>query len=308
MTFKDVLVRRRIPFKMRAGKRIQLSLCCPFCTSRGESADTRYRLGVNLRENWGNCFNCDWKARNGAVQKILRQLALPIPENLATGALDAARRQETGLPEGFMLLHGAPTDLPCDPFAYLKTRGVSRKQIKRTYVGVTYTGRFTHRILFPVIWRGDYYGVVGRAFTAGHEPKYLNSYGDKRAYNVPDTGKEIILSEGIFKALRIERACAMSSGALLGHKLTDDMLEQLQNTGVRKVMVWPDKDQAGTRGALDAARVMHAMGWQVYLPDEPLPYADNISLPDIRECVSKFSRYSRRLAVKLRAAAIGVSA
>lgn len=308
MTFREVLVRRGIPFRETAGKRVQLSICCPFCVTRGESADTRFRLGINTRENWANCFNCDWGARVAAVQKILKQLALPVPDRLSTGAVEDARKKETGLPEGFMLLTGAPDDMPGDPMAYLLHRGLTVKQIKRAYIGVTYEGRFRYRVLFPVIWRGDYYGVVGRAFTDGHKPKYLNSYGDKCAYNVPDVCKEIILSEGVFKALRLARASAMPSAALLGHKLTEEMVKQLRTTGVRTVYLWPDKDQAGTRGALDAARTMVALGWKVYLPTAPVPYADNVSLKCLRKHLAKFDVYSKRLAMKLRYLATGVKA
>lgn len=308
MTLKEVIARRGIPFKESAGKRVQLSICCPFCVTRGESADTRFRLGINTRENWAFCFNCDWGARVAAAQKILKQLALPVPERMSTGALEDARKKETGLPEGFMLLTGAPDDMPGDPMGYLMQRGLTRKQIKRAYVGVTYKGRFSYRVLFPVIWRGDYYGVVGRAFTKGHEPKYLNSYGEKCAFNVPDVATEIILSEGVFKALRLARATSLPSAALLGHKLTDEMISQLKKTGVRKAYVWPDKDQAGTRGALDAARIMVALGWRVMLPLHPVPYADNVPIEELQTEFKSFAPYSVRLAMKLRYLATGVKA
>lgn len=309
MTFTEALSKRGIKWRRAQSGRVHVHLCCPFCVSRGESADTRFRLGVNTRENWANCFNCDWGARVGAVDKILKRLSI---EAAVTDGIDERRpkqeKKETELPAGFMLLSDwfkRGDDLPGDPLGYLKRRGISRKQIKRHYIGCTYRGRYAWRVLFPVLFDGYYMGMVARALTDSQEPKYLNTYGEKSLYGLPTKAKELVLSEGVFKALRLNRALHMPSAAMLGHHLKDEQIAQIRKVGVRRVYVWPDADHAGTRGAVSAADALSSVGFKVFLPKSALPYADEVDLNALRTGFSTFVPYTDGLGIKLRFQSIG---
>jgi len=51
MTFKEALLRRRVQFKTSPGDPAKIHICCPFCTSRGRSQDTQFKLCVHLKMN-----------------------------------------------------------------------------------------------------------------------------------------------------------------------------------------------------------------------------------------------------------------
>ncbi|MDE2100613.1 MAG: hypothetical protein KGL39_25440, partial [Patescibacteria group bacterium] len=51
----------------------EISICCPFCVTLGESEDHRFRLGVNIATGEAQCFNCHWRGRG--IGYTGRQLA-----------------------------------------------------------------------------------------------------------------------------------------------------------------------------------------------------------------------------------------
>lgn len=303
MTFTDALTKRGIPWRRARAGRVHVHLCCPFCVSRGESQDTRFRLGVNTRENWAYCFNCAWGARVAAIDKIIKRLAIEADITLGIEGQQQEKKKEDGLPQGFMLLSdwiGKGAELPGDPLGYLKRRGISTKQIRRHYIGCTYQGRFAWRVLFPVLFDGYYMGMVARALTSSQEPKYLNSFGEKSLYGLPKSAERLMLSEGVFKALRLGRALRIASGAMLGHHLKDEYLAQIVSIGVKEAYVWPDADHVGTRGAVAAAAALCSAGLRVYLPLKAVPYADESTLMELRGNFGIFRPYSDGLAQRLR--------
>jgi hypothetical protein len=79
-------------------------------------------------------------------------------------------------------------------------------------------------------------------------------------------GAEVVLAEGVFKAINLERALALPSGALLGHSITDEMQEQLVQFGVRRAFIWPDPDIAGITGIMKVLARLHECGIACYLP------------------------------------------
>ena len=106
--------------------------------------DNRFRLGLNYKKNVGQCFNCHWKAKRNAVQKVLRALSLQeMPLTDVRNEVEEAKPEEPKLPEDFTLLSEVEEDddLLWTPVQYLLDRGITRKQIKRHYLGCSKIGR-----------------------------------------------------------------------------------------------------------------------------------------------------------------------
>ena len=74
----------------------------------------------------------------------------------------------------------------------------------------------------------------------------------------------VILSEGIFDTLAIERACEdYDSVALLGHSLSDFKMKELQD--YESFVLFPDPDSVGISGMLDVGKKLVERGKRVYM-------------------------------------------
>jgi Toprim-like len=239
----------------------EIWLNCPFCVERGESADGRFRLGVNLRTGQANCFNCSWKGRGDYTFNQIQQ-------SLATGDIEAAQKlrkkhhhkEKPYLPEDFERLRKpsrhntiGDTDYWNDKaYKYVRSRGITEGQIERKHIGYSLIGDMAYRAVFPVYVRGKLRGLVGRDITGKQEIPYRNSVGGKALYNVQDKPyKTVVLMEGIFDTLVAEkpaRKLHMDVNGLLGHDLTDDQLELLEP--YKTIILWLDPDDAGMKGLM----------------------------------------------------------
>jgi DNA primase len=229
----------------------EIYLCCPFCT------DERFRLGVNVRTGYAQCFNdgCGFKAKHEyAFQKL--------QEALDTGEIEAKqerikrkkRKMETlELPEGFAELlnpNVAGTYWLHKALTYVRKRGVTKDQIKEKHIGYTCTGTFAYRVIFPVYLSGVLVGIVGRDFTGKFDPVYKNSIGAKCIYNLPEKKHSTaVLSEAVFTSLAIERVSkklGIDSLGLLGHSIKPDQVDLLHH--YKRIIIWLDPDVAGMEG------------------------------------------------------------
>jgi len=240
----------------------EIWMCCPFCVDRGETPDTRFRLGVNLRSGQAQCFNCSWKARGDYTFSRLQQ-ALSTGEIQAAQDLASKKRHHVRvhLPEDFEILQHPNRDTDHWnnlAYRYVRSRGVTDEQIKEHKIGYSVThsndpgSDMAYRVIFPVYVHGKLKGLVGRDFTGKQEPTYKNSTGGKALYNVQDhPSKTVCLLEGVWDTLAVERAVRkqnIDANGLLGHDLTDDQLELLD--GVKRVILWMDPDKAGVEGII----------------------------------------------------------
>lgn len=232
----------------------EIWICCPFCTDRGETSDTRFRLGVNLRSGRAHCFNCEWRGRGEYTFNQLQKA-------LSTGKIEAAQKlrhrkkhkEKVRLPEDFEPLY--PLKHNGDywhrkAYLYARSRGITEDQIKHKKIGYSMVGDFAYRVVFPVYVHGKLKGLVGRDFTGKQDLAYRNSTGGKALYNVSDRpNKTVCLLEGVCDTLAVERAAKkldIDANGLLGHDLTDNQLELLEP--YRTIILWLDPDHAGLKG------------------------------------------------------------
>lgn len=244
------------------GEEPEIKVCCPFCIEEGEiSLDERFRLGINTEDGRMYCFNCGKKSND--LEYTIQELQ----RILDTGDIETAqkrrkhkKKRRVMLPEGFQLLESPNGDSWNNKaWRYIRKRGVTEKQIKEKQIGYTLIGEHHHRIVAPIYRHQHLLGFVGRDMTDQMELKYMNSYGDKAIYNLPDKShhKSICLSEGFFDALAIERGSlklGIDSGALLGHDIKDDQLELLLHSGYKYFFLWLDPDEAGVKGIIKISK------------------------------------------------------
>jgi DNA primase len=253
MNLIEALDSRGIPWK-KSGKQNNIWLCCPFCT------DTRFRLGVDVAEGHGHCFNCEWKRRRTAITELKNKLSLG--EWVVKEKVSAKRMAPIRLPEDYRLVtKGGKGDYwQVRAYRYLQKRGVTHEQIKRYKIGVTETGPYAYRIIIPVYVEGKLEGIVCRALKDSMEPKYKNSMGEKGVFGEVTGAKSVILVEGVFDALACDRAVGdlHDCRAVLGHSLTGRQLDMLD--GYREYILWPDPDQAGIDGFSIIAEQLGEMG------------------------------------------------
>lgn len=301
MTFLECLAVRGVPYRRKASSPVEIRLCCPFCADYHETVDTRFRLSLNISTGEAHCYNCDWKWNGkNTLAKVLARLGIAAVEVATEDAADVdINTPRPSLPVDFQPLNDKVATH--DRFArrayqYLLRRGVTLRQMRRNRIGFSMVGRYAYRIVFPVLVRGKLEGVVARDFTNLSKVRYLNSVGEKSLYNLQVSDTHAVLSEGIFKALTLERVLCCSSLALLGHAITDKQMQQLQDFGVRDIVLWPDPDVPGIAGVLDVGAKLLDAGFsvQVIYPP-PTTQADETSDSDLRKL------WARRICLDWRA-------
>ena len=252
-----------------ASKEDEITVCCPFCIERDQSEDSRFRLGINTATGYAHCFNCDWSSRNliRTARELCRIFDLEL--NLAGGLITrivtekkkiATKPEPIEWPLWYERFYPCSRDeIMLQALAYLEQRGVTHEQIRCHRVGFASTGRYSYRVLFPVLGMGrKLYGFVGRDFTGHQKPKYLNTPGIKLLWNAHKPTRYAVIVEGVMDALQVELAIKerhlpeITAVARLGSAITDLQLKQLKQFG--EVAILPDWDKPGVEGAANLAR------------------------------------------------------
>lgn len=261
---------------------------------------------MNYVRNLGHCFNCGWKSRH-AIQAFLKAIRLDVQIEGVPEETEQAKPERVTLPDDFTALWTLreSDDTFYEARRYLEDRGVPEWQMRRHYIGASYSGRLAYRVIFPVVYRGKLQGLVARDFSGRREPKYLNSMGSKAVYNLRRRKRyeDLILSEGCLKALAIERATeCFCSGALLGSAVTDEQIEMIYNAGYDSVILWADPDRAGRLGAAKIAEAFAESGFSVRIVwPVPPKQADEHTTDEIREFLrNNIARFSWAIQSRLR--------
>jgi hypothetical protein len=282
MIIDDLLSSQGIPFR-RQHKEGEITMCCPFCIENGESEDTKFRLGINVVTGLGHCYNCGWRNAStlGIARELCRVFGLTMRRRLAKKEKQVEEDieetdeapEEVELPEEYEQFSSQPEPDELIARRYLIDRRVSGFQIKRHKIGFASFGRLQNRIIFPVLGPGmRVYGAVARDFTGKSKVKYLNTPGQKLLWNAFRGAEIAILTEGIFDALRVERAFTGDpkyvACSRMGSAITTVQLKQL--AGYKTVVIFPDFDVPGIKAIPDLASKCLDFGiqTQVVIPRE----------------------------------------
>lgn len=250
----------------RSGKIDEWFLLCPFCEERGETPDTRYRLGINSQKGIARCFNCNYhRASPRAICADLCRVyglgsVLVSSRSASSAAMQpVARLRAVGLPEGYEKFTDGKDYVERKALRYLAVRGITRHQIRVNRIGFAAVGYYSYRILFPVIGiDSKIYGMVARGF-ANQQQRYINSQGIRMCWGAQHAADIAIATEGIFDALAIENAMShihfntdFAYIALLGSTVTPQQCKQLKR--YKEVWLFPDPDEAGIKGTITTVK------------------------------------------------------
>jgi 5S rRNA maturation endonuclease (ribonuclease M5) len=285
MTFDTILRVKGVAYTVSAANPNEIQLCCVFCQGRGESADKRFRLCINVQNHGGICFNCGWTSRH-AVEAVLRRLGHASEAGVAPPPVPVRPPVELEVPPEADLLHKHKADSWWTRRAtgYLHGRGVTDADMRKYRILWTEVGHWAYRIVFPV-FDEKLHGLVGRSIAEDHRPRYLNSPGPRALWLATHNRDRstVLLAEGIFKAIALQKYVGTVAAAVLGHTLTPLQVEQLQQWKTQRVVIFPDPDDAGLRGATKMAQQLSSR-FDVFLPTIlPEAQADEMTAAKIRE-------------------------
>jgi len=294
-----------------------ITICCPMCQTRGETADKRFRCGV-IHDATGigvNCFNCAFKARfkigetlSLDMKGFMVNLGIPSEEvnRLSLWAWTINKMAETEpdfvippaicptfedapLPHGCKTIHEWAT-LGCDDTnflmaaEYLLARGDDIANACPYYWTPDRTLR--QRLIMPCTINGHVVGWIGRAVRPNIVPKYLNETPPNILFNADaltrKKRKYVIIVEGVFDAIAVDGI------ALLGTHLNERQTAWINSSDMNKIVV-PDRDIAG----LELIRLAKQNNWMVsnpgYSTSGEYAWWDN-DIKDVADAVKAYGR------------------
>lgn len=231
----------------------QAGFNCPFCEENGKSPDNNHHLYINIsysssRSGLWICYRCGEK---GGYQGLLRRLGIEDRKSYPT------KKQFTQLVSDWEKSYSnskdlendkyyLPTTLPLcswmDSYRYLKDRGISDDDM--VYYGMRIgSGRFTDRVVVPVVEDGKIIFWTARAIFDDMVPRYLNpSVGKNGAvFNLEGARKmssTVVICEGVFDAIRVGR----NAVSLFSKTLSSIQLKKLYQAKFFKYIVSLDGD------------------------------------------------------------------
>lgn len=186
---------------------------CPYCGHH------KKKMSVNFVLNAFKCWVCDTRGKNiyrmvrkfgnyNQRQKFLElqgRLDLTEFDNLFKELNNEEELQTIDLPKEFISLCNKRLPISSQrPLAYLKARGISKRDIQLWKIGYCNEGRYGGRIIIPSFNNnGDCNYFVARSFV-GHNRKYLNPpCGRDIIFNelMIDWDEPVVLVEGVFDAI-----------------------------------------------------------------------------------------------------------
>lgn len=165
--------------------------------------------------------------------------------------------------------------------AFLLSKGVTPNMLGRN---VLYYSAKTGRIIVKAhTLTSSFY--LGRDFTGRSNAKWI-SYREAPQHNharFKGRSDTVVLTEDYFSAVKINYATHLTTIALLGTMLYNDVA--LMCTEYNKVIVWLDGDDAGLRGSLKAVKDLRALVEQVEEINIYGKDPKDLTIKEIKECL-----------------------
>ena len=271
--FLDVLLQQGLDAYLDSeGKEIRLK--CPLCE------DTQARLYVNKKTGAFICFRCD---KSGSpytllrevlgldhfetlrlLAKVDRQPEHPVAHYHREAKADVPVKAGIDLPaEYHRLTH--PDDIGQGVFwRYLKSRGLTEKDVNEYEIGFCLRGPYAFRVIIPVKSNGILWTFVARAVTPLQPKKVLHPPGaqpSRALFGIDHLSRKgfVIIVEGVFDAIRLQHTAV----ATLGTNFSGHQRQLLHNHGIRHVFLLWDGDVAGRHGAALVAGRLVSSGFEV---------------------------------------------
>jgi hypothetical protein len=302
--------KRGLQVKRRDGEPDEIWVCCPFCVDKGHRPDQRFRLGVNLSTGKAHCFNCDYSSRKGLIDLLRKMGSSAMDLHISMDDFANVTNKKPSkviLPFGFEKLEDVDENdgVLGQARRYVKKRGISLRQLHEHEIGATVADDlYRYRVIFPIRRDKRLVGLVARDWTGTKDKKFINSSGNKSVYNADPAKygtKMVVVSEGVVKALAIERAFTykVCSAALLGNRMSSEQEPQLAE--FEEVVLFPDPDKAGMDGFLSVAAKLETVVKKVSMAwPWPKQQADDMEAEEILEAVKNRKEVTPLLRMRIR--------
>lgn len=291
-----------------------LKINCPMCTSRGQSADKRYRCGIiHASDHIGaNCFNCGFTSKFVVGSPLSRNMMaflanLGVPEReiktIQHRMLEVARFSETAekIQPAFHAPCFQPSELPpgsrslehwaddgCDDANYLAvvTYLLNRGEVAALACPYYWTPdpakMLNRRLIIPCLHDKHLVGWIGRSIDPIKQKYYKQVPKDflfNSRFITEHDRKYVFIVEGTFDALVIDGVAAM------GATLNAQQIHWISQSGKVAVVI-PDRDIPGKR----LAEIGVQQGWHVAIPNYGGHHWWHDDVKDVDEAVTRYGK------------------
>lgn len=295
---------------------------CPFCTSHGNTPDTKGRLWINVDKQLFLCYRCKTRGNLDRLFVLLGLGAAPVLTDW-NRILELLLETADVIPEDDD--SDAPCEYPCDVIPALenslasryllapkgeivwksgKGRGLTHQQIIDYGIVVGAETPFKTRIFIPTYNNaGVVVYWVARDMTGEAKAKYINPERSRRSqiFNLHRAinYQYCIITEGVFSAI----AAGDNAVATYGKMISSAQVYKLADAGFSRYYVALDND--AMEESIDLCRSLDSLGKEVWFV--PLPTGqDPDSVSDFTECLRSSRKFT--IAEAIRHALDGFSA
>lgn len=249
-----------------------LSVDCPFCSSRVGTEDTKGHLHISIIKQVVHCFRCEYSA--SWIQFIMDYKDWPyhrafgalyqVPKirNFAPDMLDddssdkiLIEQHRVKLPDDFSSLMFTNSPMGLRLIDYLNSRGIETRHIVMYNLGMAPS--LPGRVVIPI--EGEYWQA--RTIYGWMHPKYMNPKSEARHYIFNSIAlelfDEVVICEGAFSAMAIGE----NAVAILSKKATEEKIYRFIYSDVEKFIVALDSD--ATKQSIDLAHLLKRNGKKV---------------------------------------------
>lgn len=266
------LAKQYLPAKQKSNSR-GVYICCPMCTSMGESRnDTRFRGGFSQMSDGGfvyHCYNCGFATKWDYGKRIskncmnfLRTLGVDpamIPLNLRFGDSETNVNQQKvydpvdfpvqSLPQGSKSFEEWAMAGQTDPLflravEYVHNRGQSIFDYGKFYWTDSDYYNINNRVVIPFYFRGKIVGWTARwtdTTMPNNQTKYYSKKPKDYLFNIDllfSDREYVFLVEGVIDAIAIKGV------ATLGNRLSERQIDLIKSSRKRIILV-PDYSKTG---------------------------------------------------------------
>lgn len=253
--------------KQTSGK--NYAFYCPICQHR------KPKLEVDFDTEFYHCWTCQPALKGRSIVSLLKRLK--VSEDKIREVKRYSKYKDTEkpkenlqeievkLPADFKLLSEYSSGIKAKHYLhYLRSRGISDRDILKYKIGYSDTGKYRNSVIIPSYDKdGKLNYFISRSIEADTTRKYNAPKCDKKSiigfesyvnWNVP-----IVLVEGIFDAIAVRR----NAIPLFGKSITEGLMKELVKSEVKIIYICLDKD--AIKDALDYSQKLLNLGKIVYL-------------------------------------------
>ena len=226
---------------------------CPFCLHR------KKKLEINVRTQKWHCWTCNsagFSIRSLFCKLKVKELYFEelykvVGKHWVRNENKEERPVNLSLPEEFIPLWKPSNHSEYGiAMSYIQKRGVTMDDILRYNMGYCEVGDYGKRVLIPSYdGQGDVNFFAARAYYEGNTYKYMLSPWPKDIIGFElfiNWNEPITLVEGTFDAIAVRNNVI----PLFGTSMSDKLKEKIILSGIDRVNVVLDSDEAGVKGAI----------------------------------------------------------